>query len=350
MYNKYNMRVSLRKNETGLAAFIVTTFIIIMLSITVMAYSQSTRREQRQALDRQLSSQAFYTAESAVAETRKYLSTAGSRDENTNCNSGEAALSGLDNSATNNFAYTCILWDKSPEHIIQDNLGEGGRLYSLQTKNNSPLDYITVSWQSSTGGTDLSGCDSSQTSFPNVTNYFNSNRCNVGMLRVQLIPYVGSGGNVNDTRNSLANAAYTAFYRPTNSAALITDVARINTGNTEDQARVVPVGCNQGKCTVRIDGLNAGKSFLHIRSIYQKSNLDITGTLTNGSEAEFTENQYEIDATSRTADVVKRVMSYVPINAMRDKQGYAAEIVDGICKDLDVWPGGSDPAVSSCKP
>ncbi len=50
---------TLSSDERGLAAVVVTVFVMIILSLVVLAFSQVARREQRQALDRQLSTQAF---------------------------------------------------------------------------------------------------------------------------------------------------------------------------------------------------------------------------------------------------------------------------------------------------
>ena len=56
----------LKNNEQGLVAIVVTLIIMLVLTLIVTGFAQLARREQREALDRQLASQALYAAESGV--------------------------------------------------------------------------------------------------------------------------------------------------------------------------------------------------------------------------------------------------------------------------------------------
>src|SRR5690606_8755556 len=58
-------RVS-RMSERGVASLMVTTVLILVIGLIVIGFSQVSQRNQRETLDRQLSTQAFYAAESAV--------------------------------------------------------------------------------------------------------------------------------------------------------------------------------------------------------------------------------------------------------------------------------------------
>lgn len=55
-----------RDNQKGIASFMVTFIICIVITLIVIGFGTISRREQRQALDEQLSSQAFYAAESKI--------------------------------------------------------------------------------------------------------------------------------------------------------------------------------------------------------------------------------------------------------------------------------------------
>ena len=58
--------MDLRKNQDGIVSLIVSITIMIIISLVVISFARLMRTEQEQALDRQLSSQAFYAAETAV--------------------------------------------------------------------------------------------------------------------------------------------------------------------------------------------------------------------------------------------------------------------------------------------
>ena len=59
----------LQKDQNGIASIIIVVVIILILTLVVLAMSRNANREQRQALDRQLSSAAFYAAESGINDT-----------------------------------------------------------------------------------------------------------------------------------------------------------------------------------------------------------------------------------------------------------------------------------------
>ena len=54
------------KQQEGLISITVAIVFIMIISLIVLGFSQVSRRNARQALDRQLSSQAYYAAESGI--------------------------------------------------------------------------------------------------------------------------------------------------------------------------------------------------------------------------------------------------------------------------------------------
>src|SRR3954464_6641054 len=70
-YNGVNMRAKNAKlnSEAGMASFLIVMILMLVITLIVIGFAQVTRRNSREALDRQLSSQAFYAAESGVNVT-----------------------------------------------------------------------------------------------------------------------------------------------------------------------------------------------------------------------------------------------------------------------------------------
>jgi Tfp pilus assembly protein PilX len=341
------------KNESGLAAFMVTSFIIIILSIVVLGFSQNTRREQRQALDRQLSSQAFYTAESAANETAKALKTNGSLPDSKNNCSETTLPASLD--IDNTFSYSCVTWDKTPTEIKKDNVDDNGVVYSLQGRDNSPIRDVTIKWKSKAGN-NISGCESaniSNTSQPNFNDYITSSGgrgCDIGLLRLQLIPYEAGA-----TRDILDRDAYTVYVAPTKTSAEASSspIYKTNTPlNKSSQSNLYYALCSSdGTCQMTIEQLPIDKPvFIFAKSYYRKSDIEISGRRINGSAAEFQQAQHLIDVTARANDIVKRVKVYADIAPTYSRPGYAVQSVNGICKNINVWPTGSEPSsTSSCR-
>ena len=54
---------------------------MIVMSLIVLGFAQISRRNQRESLDRQLSTQAFYAAESGVNDARELITTAAQNNQ-----------------------------------------------------------------------------------------------------------------------------------------------------------------------------------------------------------------------------------------------------------------------------
>ena len=57
---------AIARNQDGLVSIIIVVILMIVISIIVLSFAKVVRNEQRQTLDRQLSTQAYYAAESGV--------------------------------------------------------------------------------------------------------------------------------------------------------------------------------------------------------------------------------------------------------------------------------------------
>src|SRR4029079_15615056 len=62
-----------RTSESGIVAILVVIVFSALLAVISIGFSHLMNREARQALDRQLSLQAYYCAESGVNDSKAYL-------------------------------------------------------------------------------------------------------------------------------------------------------------------------------------------------------------------------------------------------------------------------------------
>ena len=81
-----NKNQKLRTDQKGIASLVIVILIMFLLTLIVLAMTRNTNQQQRQALDRQLNSQAFYAAESGVNDAFHYLAnTPGVADTKEDC-------------------------------------------------------------------------------------------------------------------------------------------------------------------------------------------------------------------------------------------------------------------------
>src|SRR4051794_29381721 len=100
---------NLADSEQGIVAIVVSIILIIILSLITIGFANLVRREQRQALDRQLSSEAFYAAESAINDTVDALKVPNSSVISTNnCTNTDSVLD-----KSRGVSVPCVLVDRS---------------------------------------------------------------------------------------------------------------------------------------------------------------------------------------------------------------------------------------------
>jgi Tfp pilus assembly protein PilX len=128
------------QTEQGFVSIFVTTMLIIIVSLLVLAFAQVSRREQRQTLDTQLSSQAYYAAETGVNDAKAaIMASPGADVSRTSCTDYSRPYDALDNTkdlaGNGSVAYTCVLVDAAPT-AIPVTVGKDPQVIPLQTNDN----------------------------------------------------------------------------------------------------------------------------------------------------------------------------------------------------------------------
>lgn len=351
---------SLKSDQQGLVAIIVTLIIMLVLTLVVTGFAQLARREQREALDRQLASQALYAAESGIndaeARIRAELA-AGNLDNYTDCNAyGDSqAYSDIVNE---NERPTCILIRKDvPELKFQNVQTNKSTIVPITQKEGGDIDNLTISWQNSEEGNAntirslqsgatvgangiISGNVFAPASGPNS---WGAN--NIGVMRIDLVPVD------NLSSSQLREGMFTAFLIPTNSGVAVDYSLGSGPAN---QGIKVAANCNSGGsypriCSVQITGLDNGNAnyYLRMKSIYNVSDVVVCPSQGFGCDPGGTliGAQAEIDVTAKAADVLKRVQ--VRVNTDPNASGsstipeYTLDSAEDVCKLLDVTPTGT---------
>lgn len=339
-------------NQAGVASILVTLVLMIVISLIVLGFAQVSRRTQREALDRQLSTQAFYAAESAVNGARNLidkaiasgtaLSNIPAKTDCTNDNSGTgfySTLIGTNATLSTPFSvsYSCLLVNPAPTTLVYSDVGTTSTIVPLISGSGTPLSTVTLKWTPKTT-VNLSGCPTSTaTTFSTVSNW----TCGYGVLRFDIVSVNGSLSS-----SSLQTSTMTMFAEPLNNSGTNSIAWVANGGGTG--SALTGVKCNTTSCSLKVNGLvgpggaQSDKFYMRVSSSYKDVSLQVSGTTSAGSTATLTGAQALIDATGKAQDVLRRIQVRVPLtgssttNQMPDN---ALQSTDSICKRFAVTNG-----------
>lgn len=343
MFNKSGQKVY--RNESGMAAITIALILMLVISVITLGFARSVRREQRQALDYQLTTQAFYAAESGVNLAQQAIDkqlTDGVAIKKTNCPepgdtyypSGSYQIDGT------NVAVTCLLVRDeltSQEYTSVDMNSIVGRLKNSAAAN---LTEIYISWQDTGGSANFASCNLA-TRFPKTAANWT---CGQPLLRVDLVPLFGETGL---TRAALQNGQFTSFLYPVSGTNGNTSIgyAAASAGNL---GSIQGVQCSAATnpdapryCTAKITGVPASRSFgFRILSLYgQGANVSVYAKDTSATRASLIDGQVLIDSTARAADVLRRVEVRVSPTGKLPDFGIVTGGTDGMCKRYAINAG-----------
>jgi hypothetical protein len=353
-------RTAIRTNQQGLVSLVVTMIIMIVLSLIVVGFAQVARREQRIALDHQLSQQAEYAAESGINDAKRavfdnanalapnpYNRAGGSKDKKT-C--GPVAGTPLaDNTLSDTVSYSCLLIDQSPPDLkysnIQTDVSTVVPINAVDPATGNPVNInkIVLNWQVK----DTTPAPVSHT-YPKLPSAGGWGANQTGMLRTDVI----APGDL--SQSALNDNLFTTFMYPSSGGSH--QVTYAPTGSSpQAQGELSKADCSGGpwtgdpdlpdlnyQCRMDIDVSAVGSSsfFLRLRSIYNASQLDIAAIGTTG-KVDLRGAQVEIDSTGKAQDVLKRVK--VRAKDPDNSSGpifteYALDVAGGICKQIITSP------------
>lgn len=340
-----NHKKSLQDDEQGIAAIIVTVMLMTVLSLIVLGFVQVSRREQVQTLDNQLSTQAFYAAESGVNLAQSKL--AAVTTPKTTCGpDSNFSAADYNISADGNVKITCLLVNNRPLGLDFQDVTGAARVSLLKTLSGANFTNIYVSWQGQSS-TAISGCSATDIGrFPTGAGADTWN-CNQPMLRLDLVPVAGT----NLVATALAANQLTTYLHPLNSGTKPTafnysDASGANIGRVSGTTCTTNTTTYKQFCVARIAINSSLSSAYAVRliSLYGTSSVTMTGSTATEGTAVLTDGQVVIDATASAIDVIKRIQTVVSLtpNAGTGADGPLTTTGLGICKQFFVTPDGVD--------
>ncbi|MDB5163794.1 MAG: hypothetical protein JWS12_412 [Candidatus Saccharibacteria bacterium] len=339
-------------NQQGIVSIVVTMVILTVLTLITVGFAIQTRREQRQSIDKQLSSQAFYAAESGINDAASAIQQ-GQLPGNTklSCDPNPVGqpLSNYRVGSDPAVKITCLTVSNKVKSIEYGTVKNLKSIFvPIETADLSHFTTLTIGWSATAQPTILPTGNKGE--FPDASGW---PPANLGLLRMALTKIDG----VPLQPDALANATMTAFLYPTGARPSDTftfDTAVGNQGNIYDVHCTPPaVGSTTRDClaTITFSTPDSSKYYLRLSSIYKDSAVTITCTsIASASDCGFQNAQASVDATGKAQDVLRRVQVRIPLNATYNIPEFAIESGGALCKTLDVSPGNVSGGGGNCNP
>jgi Tfp pilus assembly protein PilX len=343
-------------NQAGLVSIMMTMVLMIVVSLIVLGFAQVARREQRQTLDNQLSTQAFYAVESGINDAiqviNEKLKAHAEVPEKTVCEMPDPAGNYVQDNVLNpeqGVEYSCLLV-KTHLNALNYTLGRGPIVIPINSDSGS-VDSLTISWKQP--GTTVADTTKPNTPCPapgaigNFKSQGGWGACPYPVIRMDLVPVDGGF-----SRGSLLANNMTAFLVPTNGISVGNVVSYAAAsgniyGGAANQGAVVGAKCTNGtamsptppdkyECAVKVSGLSQSKYVMRISGLYvENSPVSILPT----TDKRFIGAQAQIDATGRAQDVLRRAQAHVDISGMNGPMPSAViTSKNSVCKRFYIMP------------
>ncbi len=320
-------------NESGLISIVATLVIMSLLTLIALGFANLANREQRQALDQQLNTQAFYAAESGINDVIH-----GGSGGCTN-----PVPLGSDPSVS----ASCVLVNDQLERLDYSSVNDGKSIVvPIQPAGPNPLTELIISWEGVTGGVPINNASCGH-NILTASDWGN----NHPLLRVMLMP--SSGG-----RATIIDKMQTLLLYPSSDTSCSDTYSVPLPDNYTTKGNFVDGHCDAAgggtyKCTSKISNLNIAptdKFYLRLRPVYKAAKINIMGKDASNNLVKFVGAQREIDSTGRTSDVLRRLVVHVPLTDNISDINYATETTNSLCKRLFVSDTGVESDVQINNP
>lgn len=299
-----------QSNQSGMTAIMLAMFLAIVVSLLAVGFATLVRKDQAETLDKTLSYQAQYAAESGVNKAISFIDENPIADGNGNC----ADITSEGNTFKSSFNIgqanvTCATWDKDMDRIEVSPSTTVAEMASF-----TEATEIEVSWASSGGygNGKLNALPSILNNEKRVLSLTITDKSNLReRQRFYLVPWNNNDG--------------TQGY-----------VSRNGEAPRLLQAQVIP---DSGVASVKINGFSDRKEYLINAQFLNgdSSTEDVSITKAPRSPGFVNTSQYKIDVNARSQDITKRVIVYYTKTGLPGP-AYSVNLQnDGIiCKDYQL--------------
>ncbi len=330
-------------NNDGLASIFITMIIMVIVSLILIGFVQYSNNEQKQSLDRQLQTEAFYTAESGINQVAQDIKTnnlAGTY------NSKQCIATSPLFYFTTTFQYNnivskipCLYINTQPLSLSYSNITVGNyKVARVESSQN--ISSIRIFWQNSNLNSSAIGIMTSKclnagnplppgvTTIPLPPSV--AGNCLAGILRIDIV-----------SSQNISNNLSTLFLYPKQSnQQTYTNINYTNLGIQDGS-------CNQSftssnpwpeycEATINLPS-NNNKYFLRIVPIYLPANVTIEAFDSKGNQQPFINGQTIVDSTGEAASTLQRIRVRLSIGNSQTNGAVPIDALDStrsICKQI----------------
>lgn len=312
-------------NQRGLASIFVSMIMSIVIVLITIGFVQLTHHEQAQSLDKQLTTQAYYAAESGINEISDRFLNGGisSLTTKTSCTPAAPYVQQLDSTTYNaNTSISCLYVDTSPT-VLKYTIQSGqSKIIPLNTTSN--IDTIKLSWNEYGQPQAYGSCPATYIQ-PDQSHY---NGCGASTLHIDIFE-AGS----TTTPDPTAPSGSWLFLTPSHSGG--------NTASTSSSG-LVPISCTDNNmCTVTISTSNTSKQdYIRILPIYNNTtSVKVMAYDSSHNKLGLSGAQAQIISTGKANNVVQSLQKNIDISTLNPyPPGFALQSQNNICADHQ-WDG-----------
>ena len=339
-----------KNDQSGAASMIIVVFMTIILTIITIGFLRLALNEQRVSTDDDLTSRAFYAAESGIEDARRAIR------ENLGGTLTDAELNAdtcdvpsparytdvLSSQAEFDIGYSCMLIDFTPESIRSDlSSANQTRQYEINPVNPSGgttnIGTIRLEWHMDAPAPDGDGdvgagvnLRGGQTNIPRFGNWSFP-----AMMQVSFLNYpTGSFGRA-DIRD------LSVWLSPGNGGGTTGNVMPGGNPNAAIDGEVLVASCannnNDFACSMEFDmsGLPANRQLeMRLTNLYRPTSIEMTMETPGGAPLLFDEAQAVVDVTGRAGAVFRRVEAILDLSSPDLLPDFAIQAGSDICKDF----------------
>jgi Tfp pilus assembly protein PilX len=365
-----------RSNQDGASVLMLAIFFIIIISIITVGFATLARREQRAVLDKTLSKQAQYAAESGINAVKNYVDKVGSTSAQSNASCDPTANAAVNtNYQKPDFSsaggtgvnLSCLTWNIAPSEVsfkLENNS-------NLSFNNQNQTGYSLISWTTD-GGQGNYTVPAGSTKLPNIDTTKDSILKMVTVIRgdVYAQPKVVTAYFV-PADVSRVTPAYTTptmagscpNTHPTKNDYVDLGDACIGTANVDStNGLVYYIPCSSATCSIHVAGytcpstgcLGFGAAYkdrlFYFQNLGTKPATITYSAITNPYTAAeagtpLTNIAVKVDANAIAQDVSKRLVAYIPIGN-ESWQPWFSALSDSLCKDYKVNGTSNNTAIT----
>jgi len=302
----------IKDNEQGIVSILVSMVMMIVLTLLVLGLAQIGVSDQKNALKRQLSTTAYYLAESGINKAINDSTNLIDGSKNTTCSTTTITT------FSQNASIPCVITQSSgtlTDSYYQLSNGQSKVIPIINTLlNASAIGYLNFVWSSPPSTISLFSNCSNTTSNLKLTKVSGWG-CPVPIIMINLVSadLLASGQpTANLFNEGLDKGVATAYLYPTQVAGLTTKISGIND--------IIPVTCsnqsdNSVKCSAKVDitGMKLStKYYMRVTPIYGSSAL--TFSAYDSAKTAIYSAQASIDSTGKVGTTSQRLYSRITTN------------------------------------